>query len=492
MLSKECVMSETFTQGEFEDLCRGVHGDKYDYSYDTYKGMVIPYKVYCKDHGFFNIQPSSIIHGKQGCKKCYRDRVLAKNKVGHLSKLQKVHKGKYEIKDWLELTTLRHKVIVTCQDHGDYEEKLSSILNTDFGGCPKCKQLKEGKVFVEKAKGIHGSKYTYDENDYVCSRDSMKIWCNTHKEYFYQRPSAHLQGQNCPLCGKESTTSKLHKDVDHFITRARAVHGDKYDYSKSIYTTAHKKITITCPEHGDFRTTSNNHWAGLGCKECKDSERRELYLNNLLSYVGKQERYNHFDMSQVKYISNTTKVRITCTEHNEVFYATPNKLLDSSGVIGCKVCYSLNQNRWTLKGILNIPNIENKTGYFYLGKVSGLRGVKIGITGNIKERQSNYNTDLRKYEGFSFNYYDYIKTNYFTAAVIEVVLKKIYKKDRVKHDLNFGGKHEIFDPRDTRLIHDILSGRFDLELNYLSSIVTHNNDESLLNFVKTLREKYEL
>lgn len=37
-----------------------------------------------------------------------------------------------------------------------------------------------------------------------------------------------------------------------WIKRAKEVHGDLYDYSKTVYKSCKDKVTITCPIHGDF------------------------------------------------------------------------------------------------------------------------------------------------------------------------------------------------------------------------------------------------
>jgi len=41
-------------------------------------------------------------------------------------------------------------------------------------------------------------------------------------------------------------------DTNIFIEKAKEIHGDKYDYSKTIYNKATELITITCKIHGDF------------------------------------------------------------------------------------------------------------------------------------------------------------------------------------------------------------------------------------------------
>jgi len=40
--------------------------------------------------------------------------------------------------------------------------------------------------------------------------------------------------------------------TEEFIKKAKKVHGDKYDYSKSVYTGYNNKITIICPIHGEY------------------------------------------------------------------------------------------------------------------------------------------------------------------------------------------------------------------------------------------------
>lgn len=42
---------------------------------------------------------------------------------------------------------------------------------------------------------------------------------------------------------------------EEVISRFRDVHGDKYDYSKVVYVDMNSKVTIICPEHGEFEQT---------------------------------------------------------------------------------------------------------------------------------------------------------------------------------------------------------------------------------------------
>ena len=55
---------------------------------------------------------------------------------------------------------------------------------------------------------------------------------------------------------------------EEFINRAKQIHGDKYDYSKTQFRTTKKKVLIVCPKHGEFYQLANNHLHGYGCVKC--------------------------------------------------------------------------------------------------------------------------------------------------------------------------------------------------------------------------------
>ena len=40
-----------------------------------------------------------------------------------------------------------------------------------------------------------------------------------------------------------------------FIEKSRAIHGDRYDYSKVEYLASETKICIICKKHGEFWQT---------------------------------------------------------------------------------------------------------------------------------------------------------------------------------------------------------------------------------------------
>ena len=118
------------------------------------------------------------------------------------------------------------------------------------------------KEFIAKAKAVHGDRYDYSKVEYVDSKTEVCIICSEHGE-FWQKPKNHLSGYGCPICSGR----KKMRTID-FINRAKSVHGDKYDYSKTEYKGNSEKVCIFCPEHGEFWQRANNHLKGVGCPKC--------------------------------------------------------------------------------------------------------------------------------------------------------------------------------------------------------------------------------
>ena len=62
--------------------------------------------------------------------------------------------------------------------------------------------------------------------------------------------------------------------TEEFISKARLVHGDKYDYSKVEYVNSRVKVCIICPTHGEFYQFPSAHLYGYGCLKCPKNYRR--------------------------------------------------------------------------------------------------------------------------------------------------------------------------------------------------------------------------
>ena len=70
--------------------------------------------------------------------------------------------------------------------------------------------------------------------------------------------------------------------TEEFIRKAKEIHGDKYDYSKTVYGKDNKtKVCIICPIHGEFKQKPNVHLNGKGCRICKTSKLERLIFDFL-------------------------------------------------------------------------------------------------------------------------------------------------------------------------------------------------------------------
>ena len=123
---------------------------------------------------------------------------------------------------------------------------------------------------------------------------------------------------------------------EEIIKRAREVHSDKYDYSKTEYTKAKEKVCIICPKHGVFFQNIYNHLNGHGCPKCAKEKKSNLNTLTTEIFIKKVKiiHNNKYDYSKVEYKNSQTKVCIICPQHGE-FWQTPSMHLCGQG---CPTC----------------------------------------------------------------------------------------------------------------------------------------------------------
>ena len=192
--------------------------------------------------------------------------------------------------------------------------------------------------FIEKAKAVHGDKYDYSKCEYVNNRTKVCIICPEHGE-FWQEPGNHLKGYGCNLCAIKKRGVSETYDTKRFVEKAIKVHGNRYDYSETVYNGCYKKVRIICPEHGVFTQSAASHIQGCGCPKCcknKKYDTRE-WIEKAISVHG-----DKYDYSKCIYDGAKTKVKIIChekdkygNEHGE-FLQLPNNHINGSGCPKCR------------------------------------------------------------------------------------------------------------------------------------------------------------
>lgn len=181
--------------------------------------------------------------------------------------------------------------------------------------------------FVSDAREVHGDTYDYSKSVYVSDRIPLVIICPTHGE-FLQRPTGHLQGYGCPTCG-----GKVKVGTPEFIEKCLSVHGYRYDYSKTVYLGAQKPIEVICKKHGTFYVTASHHInRNCGCQKCTLESR----TSSTSEFISKARKVHgeFYDYSKVEYIKNSVKVVITCPLHGD-FSQSPKHHLGGEGCYEC-------------------------------------------------------------------------------------------------------------------------------------------------------------
>ena len=209
--------------------------------------------------------------------------------------------------------------------------------------------------FIEKSKKIHGNKYDYSKVDYINSATKVCIMCPEHGE-FLQLANDHVQGSGCTECSRHKRSLSTRSDQHIFIKKSKKIHGNKYDYSKVDYINSRTKVSIICPEHGEFSVIPNAHISmKSGCPVCGEIKNRENKRETTDIFIEKSKKIhgNKYDYSKVDYVANKTKVCIICPEHGE-FWQTPNGHKNGNSCPRCRE--SMGETK--IVDILNEHNIN--------------------------------------------------------------------------------------------------------------------------------------
>jgi hypothetical protein len=166
-------------------------------------------------------------------------------------------------------------------------------------------------TLIQRAHQIHGNKYDYSKSVYKNAFTKICVVCPYHGE-FYIRPNNHINGkQGCKKCGIKQRFQNNPKSIENFILDCKKVHGDKYNYSKSIYTNNHTKIEIVCFIHGSFFQTPNAHLNGQGCPLCNRNHHKSILDYNKPTKVCNR---CHVEKSVDEYYTDDVYYRGNCKE----------------------------------------------------------------------------------------------------------------------------------------------------------------------------------
>ena len=361
-----------------------------------------------------------------------------------------------ETKPWISIDLEnykggKYKLNYYCSKH-DFNGVASGAALIKSYGCPTCQkeghiyntdEYKESRSSLEfdnfklKAKEIHADKYQYF--DYLNSRTKIKIFCNKHQSYFYQLPSAHLQGQNCPECGKESFAVSAGMGDKGFEERWLAKNQNKnLSYIKGTFTKFNEPVAFNCTIHGRISINSGRDLSNV-CKLCVKEDSRKKFEEKFIE-TSSRLYPDQFDYSKLDYQGNRSAVTLICKYHGEFKVSPMHHISELGHGSGCKQCAKLLWGRWSPKTLKkNEEYFRKEACLVYLIKIGDLH--KIGISKNIKSRFNQFKLE----SGLDPELLGFYQSNTFKSSEIEHHLSKLYKAKRLDHPIRFGGYTECYD-----------------------------------------------
>jgi len=258
-----CELRDNFIQ-----KAKNEFGDKYDYKLVYYKSRHDEISIICPLHGVFNIKPKHFLSRTTGCKSC-------RNTDKRKKKLATMFSGKYSYSLVNDIPSERTIIDVVCKKHGVFSEAYQYHVSLSKG-CYKCQKEKyyekEHVSYINKAKAMFGDKFDYSNTKYLGSNKEIVFICKKHGKVS-QQANAHISSKHgCKKCSDIASGRKRRYNQDDFIKKAKKIHLNKYDYSKAVYDTSGKHITIICKKHGEFEQSAHNHLKGYGCYKCGGSK----------------------------------------------------------------------------------------------------------------------------------------------------------------------------------------------------------------------------
>lgn len=282
-----------------------------------------------------------------------------------IKKSKTVHGDKYDYSkvNYVNATT---KVCIICPEHGEFWQLPNNHMKGV--GCPSCSGNKRMTTedFKKRLKTLYpNTNILLDKVVYKNNHTNVTLICPEHGE-FERWPTSLLEKMECPECQKIRLHNMFAKKTDVAISDFRKIHGDKYDYSKTFYNKTNEKITIICPEHGEFEQLPLDHLRGQGCPTCGSISMWDK-RGRMTTESWKEKAINihgdKYDYSESEYTGAHDKIKIICKKHGE-FWQDAYAHLNGQGCNECghEITHSSNEIELFeyIKSLL--PNEEIKIG----------------------------------------------------------------------------------------------------------------------------------
>ena len=156
--------------------------------------------------------------------------------------------------------------------------------------------------------------------------------------------------------------------TEDYVERARKVHGDMYDYSKTVFVSWNTKVCIICPEHGEFLQSPDSHLRDRGCPECgkkKRAESRRIWTKEKILKVAKKYKHS-IDFKKANRSAYVAAQRMGLLEDLNNYWVLKQKPRNYWNYDNCKSAASECINRSSfLKKYPTAYKNSNKNGWLY-------------------------------------------------------------------------------------------------------------------------------
>lgn len=255
----------------FLKSARERHGSKYEYPHikTEYINSHSTITIRCNDCGnvFTKVACDHITSNDGGCRVCRRKENIQYFTYYDLKCL--VADG-LVVKPFDGCKTKNDKCVMLCDEHGEYEVKVSTLLK-DRGKCKACSSKSMTAVeFDTKLRNKYSNEFSFNRDEYVNMSIPVTFTCSEHGHTFRRTPTAMLNGSHymtCPVCSKEVYNIDRRKSTEEFIHQLEGVYGkDAFDTSGLVYTKSSEYVTLVCKECGrTFTKEANSLLQGHGC-----------------------------------------------------------------------------------------------------------------------------------------------------------------------------------------------------------------------------------
>ena len=143
--------------------------------------------------------------------------------------------------DW---TRESSAAVQAAKKHGWFDECVAHMSDEHY------------HQWTKEECAAEAAKYSYAN---AFKHGSFRAYRSAHQNGWYEEITAHFAARY-----PKGTVA-----LARFIERAKEIHGEKYDYSRVVYSNKETKVEIICPEHGPFMQSPGKHLHGkCGCPAC--------------------------------------------------------------------------------------------------------------------------------------------------------------------------------------------------------------------------------